>query len=195
MTDTAGLQVLVVCRANRARSPLAAALLRRYAETHDGVAPPHVLSSGVDARDGEPLLPSVGNAAGRHGVSLEEHLSRRFRVEDVASADLVITFERALRQAIVAQRPSSVPRTFTLRELVRLVRSRHWRPEWNGTPDVAVRLHALRPLVEPGEDDSRDPVGANRRTTRQLVDELVRDVEGVAPALLGPRARETPLTR
>lgn len=182
-------EVLVVCRANRARSPVVAEVLRQYAAEHH-LTSVQVCSSGLDARDGEPLLPSMRRALGRRTrLDLDGHESRAFRVDEVSAADLVITFEGTLRRAILARRPSAVPRTFTLKELVRLSTSGHWRPEWNGTPDVAARLHRIRPLVEPGDDESRDPVEAGRRATRHLLDDLVRDAQRVAPTVLGSGER------
>lgn len=187
---TAGISVLVVCRANRGRSPVVAELLRQYADQHGVQPPPTIVSCGLEAREGEPLLPSVSRVLRRRRLALADHVSRPFAVADAGEATLIITFERALTRAIVARRPHAVPRTFTLRELSRLVRSPLWRSEWNGAPDVVERLHALRPMVEAGDDDTPDPVGERRRATRRLVDGMVKDVATVAPALFGPAPRD-----
>ncbi len=181
-----GADVLVVCRANRARSPVVAELLRQYAAAHDLKPQPRIWSRGLYAAPGLPLLPSMQRALASRRLVVPDHSSRRLGPDEAAQARLVVTFELEDKRTVVAQRPALVSRTYTLRELVRLVQSPLWRSDWNGSPDVTARLHALRPLVEPGHDDTPDPAGLSRWRVRRLLDGLVRDVETVAPALLGP---------
>lgn len=178
--------VLLVCRANRARSPIARALLAHYAVEHELVPMPVITSSGLYAQKGQPLLTSMGDAVRRKGYEVSEHRSRVFSLRDASAARIVITFEQELTRNILAQGPTLVRHTFTLREIVRLSASPDWDAAWNGLPDVAARLHALRPLVEPGDDDTPDPVGGRRRVARSVFDGLERDVEIVAPVVLGP---------
>lgn len=182
-----GPDLLVVCRANRARSPVVAELLRRYADAHDVRPRPTISSGGLEAVPGLGLLPSMKRALASRNLSVPGHTSRPFRIEEAEAARLVITFSHADKKKVVARRPALVPRTYTLRELVRLVRSPHWRPDWSGLPDVAVRLHGLRPLVEPGDDDTPDPAELSRWRVRRLLDDMTQDVVAVAPAVLGGR--------
>ena len=190
-----GPDLLVVCKANRARSPVVADLLRGYADTRDIRPRPVISSGGLEAVPGLGLLPSMKRALASRDLTVPSHTSRPFRLEEAADARLVIAFSRADRRAIVARSPALVPRTYTLRELARLVRSPHWRPEWSGSPDVAVHLHGLRPLVEPADDDTRDPADLGRWKVGRLLDELVRDVRTVAPAVLGLPERHNDAAR
>jgi len=183
---TVAPHLVVVCHANRARSPVVAELFRRYAADHQIRPRPRIDSSGLYAEPGQPVLESIQRLLRSRKLEIPPHSSRPFRVDDVGSARFVITFEQEHRRTIVAQRPDLVPRTFTLREIVRLSQSPHWKQEWNGGPDVAARLHAIRPLVEASDDDTPDPATARRRAAGKVLDSLVEDVARVAPVLLGP---------
>jgi protein-tyrosine-phosphatase len=177
--------LVLVCRANRARSPVAAALFRQYADDQHLDPKPVITSSGLYALRGQSLLSSMQAALTRKKRDELDHRSKPFSLHDADTASLVITFERELTRAVVSQNPALVPRTFTLREIVRLTKSSRWNPAWNGAPDVAARLHVLRPLVEPGDDDTPDPATGGRRIARRVLDSLVDDVALVAPVVLG----------
>jgi protein-tyrosine-phosphatase len=177
--------LLLVCRANRARSPIAVELLRQNDAEQRITPPPTITRSGVNALRGQALLSSMQDALKRKHRPEIDHRSRPFSLRDANGARLVITFERELVRTIVNQNPALVPRTFTLGEIVRLSSSPRWEREWNGSADIGARLHALRPLVEPGDDDTPDPVSGRRRVSRKVLDMLVRDIGVVAPVLLG----------
>jgi hypothetical protein len=84
--------------------------------------------------------------------------------------------------------PRLLDRTFTVRELLRLVSSPYWDPTWEGTPEVVHHLHHLRPLV-PGArapEDVADPATGGRRLAASVVSELRRYAPQVAAALWGP---------
>lgn len=178
--------LLLVCRANRARSPIAAALFRQYADEHQLDPRPVIASSGLYALRGQPLLSSMQAALERKKRDVPDHRSRLFSLREANDAQLVITFERELTRSVVARNPALVPLTFTLREIVRLAGSNRWDAASNGLPDVAAKLHAIRPLVEPGDDDTPDPVSGGRWMSRRVLDSLVEDVALAAAVLLGP---------
>jgi protein-tyrosine-phosphatase len=177
--------LVLVCRANRARSPIAVDLFRQYAEEQGFAPPPVITSSGLYALRGQPLLSSMQSALKRRNRDELDHRSKPFSLRDANAARLVITFEREFTRGVASQNPALVPRTFTLREIVRLTKSGRWDPAWNGSRDVAARLHAIRPLVEPGDDDTPDPVSGKRWVARRVLDSLIRDVALVAPVVFG----------
>ena len=183
-----GPDLLVVCRANRARSPVAAHLLRTYAREHKLRPLPVVASSGLFADANQPLLPGVERVLAARGHEAPDHLSRRFRIEEARAATLVITFEREFVRSIVTQEAALGGRTFTLRELRRLVTSPLWDAAWNGGPELAARLHRLRPRVAAGDDDTPDPAGARGRAARRVLASVVQDTIALAPVLLGDQA-------
>lgn len=110
----ASTTVLVVCSANRCRSPMAAAQLRRVLVGTDV----RVLDAGF-GDSGWPVTDGTLDAAARQGLDLADHRSARIDAALLASADLVLTMERAHVRDIVVEHPDLWPRTFTLKELVR----------------------------------------------------------------------------
>src|SRR4051812_50075769 len=109
-------RVVVLCLANRCRSPMAGALFAREVEVLD--LPVDVATAGFS----EPGLPATSatiDAASTLDLDLRDHRSVTIEPELLADADLVLGMERAhVREAVVLE-PSIWPRTFTLREAVR----------------------------------------------------------------------------
>jgi protein-tyrosine phosphatase len=164
--------VLVVCTANQCRSPMAAALLQRRLPALD-VTSAGSLPGGRAASGG-----SVRAMATR-GLVLDDHVSRTLDPEVIATADVIICMARGHLREVVVTVPAALPKTFTLRELVR-------RGEAAGT---ASSLGAWLALVGSGRttaellgddpnDDIADPVGGPdseyERTAAQLEDLVER---------------------
>lgn len=187
VTRTEPPDLLLVCHANRARSPMAAHLLRAWAEEHRVRPRPHITSSGVFAETGRPLLPEVHEFLLEHGVDDSTHESRPFDLDEARSAGMVVTFDRALLRAIAERAPALISRTFTLREVIRLTSSSRWEESRHDARDLPARLQWLRPRVAPGDDDTPDPVRFPHRAVRRLLEALVVDVQAAAPVLLGAR--------
>ena len=110
------VELLVVCSANRCRSPLAAALLEREAGLYG--LPLKTRSAGF-AEAGLPATSATLVVAHRHGLDLSRHSSTWADTGMVEEADLVIAMERAHVREIVVADPAAWDRTFTLKELVR----------------------------------------------------------------------------
>jgi protein-tyrosine phosphatase len=112
VTRTAGpLRVLVVCRANVCRSPLARAVLRT--SLGDGV---DVVAAGTHPPVGSPACSLV-----RARVEAEAWLppttgAHAVTVADLRSADLVLGADRTVCADVIALLPAARPRVFTLRE-------------------------------------------------------------------------------
>ena len=105
------LRVLVVCRANVCRSPLARAVLR--STLGDGV---DVVAAGTHAPVGSPACSVV-----RARVEAEAWIppttgARAVTAADLRSADLVLGADRTVCADVIALLPAARPRVFTLRE-------------------------------------------------------------------------------
>jgi protein-tyrosine phosphatase len=173
--------VLVVCTANVCRSPVIEALLqRRLGSSRDTDGRRWlVTSAGTRVVSRSPHQHTI-DAARSLGVDVSDHVPRQLTAEVLRSdgADLVIAAAREHVRAILALDSDALPRTFTLRELVR--RS----GETFGTGGFEEWIQAVgagrRPamLVGPdGDDDIVDPYGLARPKHEEMitrVDRLVR---------------------
>lgn len=186
------VDVLVVCTANIARSPLAERLLQAHADHRLGPGAVVVHSAGVHARTGD--LPADGSVqvADQWGLDLRDHRSRPVTPELAARADLVLTMSRRHRDKVTRLAPGLLERTYTLRELVRLL------PDLPGGGEpglvrehleaVLHRAHETRPLQADGrrDDDVVDPWGGPYEGYVDLGNTLVDLTEPLVDVLFGP---------
>ncbi len=190
MSDTPiPAQVLAVCTGNICRSPAVERLLAaRFAGTDVQVS-----SAGTHAVVGHgmsvPMVPLVEAA----GADASGFAARQLTADLVRGADLVLTLTRQHRSAVVELAPATVRRTFTLRELERLLA--HVDPSAlqaaGATP--AQRLRALpalaasvRHVAPRGDDDVVDPIGGGDALYRTSFAQLSPGVTALADALLHP---------
>jgi protein-tyrosine phosphatase len=108
------VDVLVLCRANVARSPLAEVMLQAALP---GV---NVTSAGVRAREGYAAAEESQRLAAERGLDLSGHRSRAVTPELIARADLVLTMSESIRDLATPLAPRAAVKVFTLREFVRL---------------------------------------------------------------------------
>ena len=165
--------VLFVCTGNRCRSPSAALLLRRQlGETGSEVT---VHSAGtVEVDVGPPRrLVLEGRAL---GIGLAVHVPHTVDSEMIRGADLVIGLAREHLRATVVAVPSSFPRTFTLREIVRRGLEAGPRGQEEDLGAWLARLHDARLRVdlmgESPDDDITDPMGGTRDDYRQMLTDV-----------------------
>lgn len=187
-TPDGGLHVLVVCTANIARSPVAAALLAAGWRSAPGI---RVSSAGLRARVGAPVDPAMAALA---SVAVPETGARQVTPELVRSADLVLTMTAAQRAAVVGSVPAAVRRTFTLAELAALAAlaaGNDVLPAGGAAQRLAGLLAAaprLRPLRTPGaHDDIEDPYGRDDVLQRQVAAALEQHTTALVRAV-GPTA-------
>jgi protein-tyrosine phosphatase len=183
------VDILVVCTANQARSPAAELLFRREAEARLGADHGLVIrSAGVLAVPGSPVLSTMAAAVERYDLSLDGYLSRPLTAAEVESSRLVVTMTESHRHAVNRLQPTAVGRTYTLRELERLVSAPLWDPAWDGADDVDVRLRRIRPLVPMGArpEDILDPAGRRVEFAVAILDELSERISRVGRHLFGP---------
>lgn len=181
--------ILVVCTGNICRSPIAEGFLRAALERRMGADAPQVRSAGTAGWDGSGAMRESVQAARERGVDIAAHVARRLEATHVESADLVVTMAAEHRDAIRAWLPEAADRTFTLKELVRLVESLG-RPETGG--DLADRVAAAADRRREGfpgnplDDDVVDPLGMPLDSYRAIAWELDEWTERLAEGLAGP---------
>jgi protein-tyrosine phosphatase len=179
------VQVAFVCTGNRFRSPLAAALLGREAEG----LPLQIVSLGTLDLGSKPALPEAVAIAEELGLDLSGHASRNLASVDLEPFDLVLGFERKHLMASVVEARAGLERTFTLPELVELLRRLPGPPLPTEPVERALirirQAHAARspgfrngPLPELG-----DPLGLTLQEQRRTASELASLVEALAAGL------------
>lgn len=176
------LQVLFVCTGNRARSPIAAALLKRYAdESVISVSSAGTLELGRLAG-----LPLAVEAAAELDVDLRAHTTRSLVETDLSSADLVIGFEPSHVAAAVA-RGAAPERSFMLPELVSLLHPGDAAVDPVTRARAAIaEAHARRSAyaVFPAPSIA-DPLGKPAAVMRSTAREIDRQVSQLARLLFG----------
>jgi protein-tyrosine-phosphatase len=181
----ADLDVAFVCTGNRFRSPLAAALLAREA---DGLAV-RIVSLGTLDLGSKPALPEAVALAQELGLDLSGHASRNLASVELEPFDLVLGFERKHVMASVVEAQARLERTFTLPELVGLLRRLPGPPLPTDPVERALvrirQAHAVRP---PGfrngpMPELGDPLGKTLQAQRQTAAELSDLVSELAVSL------------
>ncbi|HVH52879.1 MAG TPA: low molecular weight phosphatase family protein [Actinomycetota bacterium] len=189
--------VLLVCTGNICRSPMAEGLLRSALQRRLGEGAPLVGSAGTIARDGAPAVPEAVEAAAELGVDVSGHSARRLRREDITDAALIVCMAAEHREAVQALDPEAEARTFTLKELVRLLEATGLRPvdttpSDGGLAGAVADAHGRRAgSPSPEEDDVMDPLGLSLESYRVVASELEDLCERLAVGLSDDRPVES----
>ena len=163
-----------------------------------GASAPTVASSGVAGwRGSRADANSVASLAER-GIDISGHRGSRLAERDAADATVLIAMALEHRDAIVKLAPPASDRTFTLKELVRLLEA---LPAPGGADTGAVPTERLRRRVEeaaalrrcgfegnPYDEDIADPLGLPLDAFRAMTWELGEWIERLDAALFGMAA-------
>jgi protein-tyrosine phosphatase len=176
--------VLFVCTANRARSPLAAALLRRELARISGR---HLLvdvnSAGLQAQPGARVLAPMLDAARGYGVDLTSHRARAFDLSMLGSHQLVLTMTEGQRSALARLQPQQLTRTFTLKEWVRINEAVSF--DCDSLSQLVLATHRARAAVAAASDpeDIADPAAIPVRQHALIAAEIAALTRSLAETL------------
>jgi protein-tyrosine phosphatase len=190
--------ILVVCTGNVCRSPIAEAILRSTLRERLGESAPSVASAGTSGWAGSLAEEGSIVAAAERGFQLSAHRGRRLHERDLSDAALVIAMSGEHRDHIEDLHPGAAARTFTLKELVRLIERLPSRE--HPSTERAVDPHAtLRDLVgraderrragdfgNPADEGIIDPLGMPLATYRAVAAELEEWCVRLVDAMFGP---------
>ena len=183
MTTIPPFRILTVCTGNICRSPMAERLLQQGL---DAAAPGifQVESAGTAALEGLAMEPRIEGFATALGASAEGFVARRLTAGLLAEQDLVLALTREHRSRIVELRPALLKKTFTLRELARVLphidgpRGVHPAERWEVAIPLAVRAKTLH-VAAAVDDDVVDPYGRGDNVFEQMRSQLVPAVQAL----------------
>lgn len=183
--------ILVVCTGNVCRSPIAEAALRAKLAARFGERAPDVSSAGIAGWEGSAAVPETVQAAAERGLDAASHVARVLTPSMLAQADLVVCMAAEHREAIRALAPQAAVRTFTLKELVRLLE--HLPPAVAGDPDAlaarvteAAAARTAGADTNPYDQDVADPLGHSLENFRAVAWEIDEHVKRLVAGLYGP---------
>jgi protein-tyrosine phosphatase len=191
--------ILVVCTANRCRSPAIVSVLNQGAGGYPGLSSDGVRlnSACTSDEEGVPIDAKTKKALRRAGYTAPDALSRSVSPEMIASADLILTASRRHRTQVVRMAPDALARTYTAREFARYcapivipVSATVLSPA--DRLKAAMRLaHQQRGMSFPSrleDDDIPDPIGGSRWAHSRMV----RLIVATATPILAIAFREPP---
>lgn len=187
--------ILVVCTGNVCRSPIAEGMLRRDLAARFGDGAPLVASAGTAGWEGSPAMPESVVAAAERGVDIAAHVARRLTSHHVRAADLMVAMATEHRKRIARAVPEAAGRTFTLKELTRLLEALSPQGGGAAAPDSwlqrvaeADALRRSRTGSRRGDEDIVDPLGLPIEGYRAVAWELEEWCERLVEGLAGQAA-------
>ncbi|CAN7164914.1 low molecular weight phosphatase family protein [Microbacterium sp. LjRoot45] len=180
---SAGGGILLVCTANRARSPMAQLMLARLLPAApEGI---RLRSAGTRAHEGEPVTRQALQVLEARGFDAASFRSRPLTAELVAWADLVLCAERAHRGDVVRLLPRAHRKTFTLAQAARLLSVAELPDRGaDSVPALAEALAAARGILPQSvDDDIDDPAGGTMADYERAADRIAAATRAVAGAL------------
>ena len=106
--------ILVVCKGNICRSPLAEAYLK--AQVKQKGLPIEICSAGLETSFGKPAHPFAQVVGTQGGLVLNQHATQPLHKEQVERADIILVMEWRQRNRIVRLYPQARPKVFLLRQ-------------------------------------------------------------------------------
>jgi protein-tyrosine phosphatase len=194
-------RILTVCTGNICRSPMAERLLQsglneRY--------PGHFIveSAGTGALVGNPIDPQVAGFIRASGGDAEDFSARQLTAQILERQDLVLALTREHRSRVVEMAPPTLKRTFTVRELARLLpsiqldESLQGSDRWRSAVPKALRARSAH-AGNVQDDDVVDPYRRSDHVYQQMRADLALALSGVMdylapPNVVGHDASDTP---
>jgi protein-tyrosine phosphatase len=193
------VDVLVVCTANVARSPLFAARLQLEADRRLGPRTVAVASAGVHAVYGARAASGARTVSARWQRPLEGHHAIPITHHHLARVQLVLTMEAAHKRDLIRRERSLASRIFTVRELVTILANRIDpllidEAAGAGPAEVHARLRRVVGLADARRprrlarrsSDVPDPIGRGQATYDELGEQFEAAAAVLARALFGP---------
>jgi len=112
-----GKQILIVCRGNTCRSPMAAAILSQLMKQHGLSDLVCISSAGIWASNGQPATDEAQKTMRERGMDISHHRAHLLAPEDIDRADLIITMEANIAEIVTIEAPEASDKVYNLGEL------------------------------------------------------------------------------
>ncbi|WP_425863804.1 low molecular weight phosphatase family protein [Arthrobacter sp. TWP1-1] len=181
MSVTPPFRILTVCTGNICRSPMVERLLQQGL---DLITPGAYIveSAGTGALLGSAMEPHIEGFVRVLGASAEGFAARQLTPEILDTQDLVLALTRKHRSRIVELRPALLRKTFTLRELARILpqvptpRGAVVAHRWSTAIPLALRARSLQGH-NPEDDDVVDPYRRSDDVYEQMRQQITPAVQ------------------
>lgn len=180
MENSESFRILTVCTGNICRSPVAERLLQKGL---DGLHPGkfQISSAGTSALVGQAMQPLSAEIVRAHGGNSEEFAARQLNAALVREADLILALTAEHRTQTLRLVPAAMKRTFTLRELGRMLE--HLAStgpttgdsvgRWQGLAAAASAVRHLTLAEDVTDNDVVDPYRQDASVYRQMEMQLI----------------------
>jgi len=151
-----------------------------------------VTSAGIIGWEGSPAARESIQAAAECGIDISRHIARRLEERHVRDADVIVCMAAEHRDAVIQLGPDAAGKTFTLKELVRLLEARPATPDASFSERVALadELRVSGFEGDPRDEDVADPLGATMDSFRAVAWELEEWTRRLSPGLIPAAARQ-----
>jgi protein-tyrosine phosphatase len=183
--------VLVICTGNICRSPIAEGSLRNALDGRFGGDAPSVDSAGTQGWEGAAAQPGSVAAAAERQIDISGHVARLLTPEMIRTADLILAMAAEHRDVVAEVDPEALGRTFTLKELVRLLDALPAAEPGSDAGSLADRVAEAQELRSGGfagnpyDQDVADPLGQPQELYRAIAWELDVWIERLVDGLFG----------
>ena len=109
--------VVIVCKGNTCRSPMAVALLSQMLRRGGHGDQVGLRTAGIWATEGQPATVDAQKAMQERGLDISRHRSHLLTADDIRRADLLVTMEAAIAEALRIEAPWAIRRIATLGDL------------------------------------------------------------------------------
>lgn len=182
LDDHSPFRILTVCTGNVCRSPLAERILQSGL---DELAPGQfsVESAGLGALHGKGVPSEILDIADHFGVQIRSHKARQLEQDVFGNPDLILTMDRDHRSHLLDQFPQMLARTFTLRELARIlpltdpIPGKDSRIRWK--TGISDARFSRFPPDNPTDDDVIDPYRRSNETYRLMAAQIVPAIRSI----------------
>lgn len=189
MENSEPFRILTVCTGNICRSPVAERLLQKgLDDRHPGQF--IVSSAGTSALVGQGMQPLSAQIAQSHGANSENFRSRQLTPAMVREANLILALTAEHRTRILQLAPVALKRTFTVRELGRMLE--HLALEnsvridngdaaaaWRTIPAAAAAVRHVTLADHPSDDDVADPYRRDTSVYREMEQQLIPSIGAI----------------